>query len=81
MSDKSPTIVSAEISPIPREVWEPLPTVTAKFSDGSVRRLFTYCPDEISFMPAEFVGLTEEDARALKAKKDKTYLTGGFRPR
>ena len=75
-----PRIVSATISPIPMEVWGPLPVVTAKFSDGSEKQLFSYFPDEISFLPSEFIGLTEEEAKALKAKKDSVYLKGGFRP-
>ncbi len=81
MADTKPArIISATISAIPREVWEPLPVVKATFSDGSVRTLFSYFPDEVSFLPAEFVGLTEEEAKALKAKKDTRYLTGGYRP-
>jgi hypothetical protein len=74
-------IVRVVISPIPREVWEPLPVVTATFDDGSTRELFSYLPDEISFLPSEFIGLTEDEARALKAKKDTVYLRGGYIPR
>ena len=74
-------IVSAAISPMPQEVWDPLPVVTVTFSDGSVKELFSYFPDEISFLPGEFVGLTEEEARALKARKDSVYLTGRYRPK
>lgn len=77
----TPRIVSVVISPIPMEVWEPLPEIVATFSDGSVRRLFTYFPDEISFLPSEFVGMTEDEARALKAKKDTVYLSRGYIPR
>ena len=76
----SPRIVSVVISEIPKEVWEPLPVVTATFDDGSTKPLFSYFPDEISFLPREFIGLTEEEARALKAKKDNTYLGGGYVP-
>lgn len=78
--DTSPTIVRATISPIPEEVWDALPVVTATFSDGSVKELFSYFPDEISFLPSELVGLTESEARELKAKKDSIYLKGGYRP-
>jgi hypothetical protein len=74
-------IVSVVISPIPVEIWEPLPEIIATFDDGSVQRLFSYVPDEISFLPSEFVGLTEDEARTLKAKKDSVYLTGGYVPR
>lgn len=76
-----PRIVSATISPMPQNVWDPPPVVTATFSDGSVKTLFRYFPDEISFLPSELVGLTEDEARELKAKKDSVYLTGGYRPR
>ena len=76
-----PRIVSTAVSPMPQEVWDPLPVITATFSDGSVKKLFSYFPDEISFLPSELVGLTEEEARALKAKKDSVYLIGGYRPR
>lgn len=77
-----PRIVSATISPMPAEVWDqiPLPVITATFDDGSVKELFSYFPDEISFLPSEFVGLTDAEARALKSKKDKTYLSRGFHP-
>jgi hypothetical protein len=76
-----PRIVSAVISPIPVEVWDSLPKIIATFSDGTVRDLFAYFPDEIAFLPSEFVGLTEDEAKALKAKKDSVYLKGGFGPR
>jgi hypothetical protein len=76
-----PRIVSATISAMPVEVWDPLPVITATFSDGTTKQLFSYFPDEISFLPSELVGLTEEEARALKAKKDAVYLKGGHRPR
>lgn len=75
-----PRIVSAKIGPVPVEVWEGLPVVTVTFDDGSVTELFSYFPDEISFLPSEFVGLTETEARALKGVKDRIYLSRGFRP-
>lgn len=81
VGDMASRIVSAVISPIPVEVWDPLPVVTATFDDGSVRQLFSYFPDEISFLASELVGLTEEEARQLKAKKDAVYLKGGYVPR
>lgn len=36
--------------------------------------LFTYYPDELSFNPSEFIGLTLEEAAELKLKKDLKYL-------
>jgi hypothetical protein len=76
-----PRIESVTISTIPREPWDPLPVVTATFSDGVVKQLFSYFPDEISFLPDEFIGMTEDEARELKAKKDSVYLKGGYHPR
>jgi hypothetical protein len=36
--------------------------------------LFDYYPDEISFTPAEFIGLTAKEARTVKFEKDKAYI-------
>mgnify|MGYP003150339075 CR=1 FL=1 len=36
--------------------------------------LFDYYPDEISFTPDEFIGLTAKEARTVKFEKDKAYL-------
>jgi hypothetical protein len=69
-----PKIVSAEIGPMPQGLFDPMPSVTATFDDGQVKRLFTFYPDEIRFTPDEFVGLTERQASALFHKKDVAYL-------
>ena len=75
-----PRIVSVAISPDPVHISDPLPTVTATFSDGSVKKLFSYLPDSTSYASDELVGMTEDEARALKAKKDAEYLTDGYVP-
>ena len=75
-----PRIVSVAISPDPVHISDPLPTVTATFSDGSVKKLFSYLPDATSFASSELVGMTEDEARALKARKDAEYLTDGYVP-
>jgi hypothetical protein len=51
------------------------PAVMVKY-EGSEEfvQLFTYYPDEISFSSSEFIGLTEEEGRQLKFKKDKAFL-------
>lgn len=67
-------IVSAEITAMPKDFFDPMPKVRATFSDGQVKELFEFYPDEISFTAEEFVGLTEEEARHLKFTKDKNYL-------
>lgn len=73
-----PVIVSAEISPMPRPLpagmLDPMPAVSAKFSDGNTQILFEFYPDEIRFEPMEFVGLTQTEAMQLKAGKDRNFL-------
>lgn len=67
-------ITSVEISPLPKNFSDPMPKVTATFEDGSEKELFEYYPDELSFTKEEFVGLTEQEAHALRHKKDVAYL-------
>lgn len=67
-------IVSVRITPLPRKLGDPLPQVWATFEDGSERMIFTYFPDEISFLESDFVGLTEEEAHTLKFGRDRAYL-------
>lgn len=69
-----PLIVQATISAAGPGPFGALPTVSAEFDDGSVKELFSFYPDEISFTAEEFVGLTEANARHLKFTKDKAYL-------
>ena len=75
---KDPQIVSVTISPLPRPMPEgmsdPMPTVMASLADGTLKRLFTYYPDEVSFTADEFVGLTVVEAIALFHRKDIAYL-------
>ena len=71
---KEPAIVSATISAMPKSMFDPMPTVTAVLDDGSTQKVFEYYPDELSFTPAEFVGLTLKAACNLKRKKDVQYL-------
>jgi hypothetical protein len=67
-------ITHAEITPLPKSFLDPMPEVIATFEDGHRKSLFWFYPDEISFSPSEFIGLTEEDARSLYHKKDIAYL-------
>jgi hypothetical protein len=52
-----------------------MPKVYVTLENGVEEFLFEYYPDEISFTPSEFIGLTIEECRHLKFEKDKTYLT------
>ena len=60
--------------PMPLGMFDPMPEVIATFEDGSTKTLFSFYPDEVSFTPSEFVGLTEEEAHSLFQKKDTAYL-------
>lgn len=72
MSSKK--IASATHGPMPKGFLDDMPRVTVTFEDGSSKELFEFYPDEISFRPEEFVGLTEEGARKLRHAKDVAYL-------
>ena len=67
-------ITSAEIGPMPKDLFDPMPKVTVKFDDGTAKELFEFFPDEINFCPSEFVGLTEAQALELRHRKDVHYL-------
>ena len=72
--DVSLKIVAATIGPMPFGILDPMPTVTVTFEDGQVKELFWFYPDELSFTESEFIGLTEEEAKALRFQKDIAYL-------
>ncbi len=74
VEDIEPKIISAEITDMPKNMFDPMPIVIATFEDGSVEEVFEYYPDEISFTPQEFKGLTMAQAKHLKFKKDRDYL-------
>ena len=67
-------IKSATIGPMPHGMFDPMPKVTVTMEDGTTADLFDCYPDEISFAPSEFAGLTVSEAYALKQKKDVAYL-------
>lgn len=67
-------IKSVTIGPMPKSLFDEMPSVTATFEDGTVKKLFSYYPDEISFSESEFIGLTEAQAYKLRHSKDVAYL-------
>lgn len=71
-------IISARITnlprPMPQGMFDPMPEIHVTTEDNREHYLFTYYPDEISFTEKEFVGLTLDEAKRLKFKKDKAYL-------
>jgi hypothetical protein len=48
--------------------------VIARLDNGDDEKLFTFYSDELSFQPFEFEGLTIEQAKALRHKRDVEYL-------
>jgi hypothetical protein len=80
VSNTAPRIVRVEFSPPPRPkplgFFDRMPIVTAEFSDGSRKELFSFYADEIGFENegGELIGLTEAEAHALHQKKDIDYL-------
>ncbi len=67
-------VVKARITEMPKSFFDPMPEVFATMEDGSEVRVFDFYPDELSFSPEEFIGLTVQEARNLKGKKDRAYL-------
>jgi hypothetical protein len=68
-------IISSRITEQPKSLFDPIPKVFVTLENGNEEFLFDYYPDEISFTPNEFIGLTIEESRHLKFKKDRHYLT------
>ena len=73
MKIKSVTI-TAMPRPMPEGMFDPTPEVIATFEDGFTKTLFSFYPDEISFVSSEFIGLSEEEAYDLFQRKDRAYL-------
>jgi len=75
MAKKPELLIKAcTITAMPRTFSDPMPKVIVTFTDDTVKELFSYYPDEISFRSNEFVGLTEDQARNLRFQRDKQYL-------
>lgn len=72
-------ITKSTIGPYPQpgDILAPMPTVRVTYEDGSTEDLFSFYPDEINFAESEFVGLTRDQAMALRQKKDSGYLRAG----
>lgn len=67
-------ILDARITKMPLKFLDPMPEVYVTYENGIEEFLFKYYPDEISFHPKEFIGLTKAEALHLKYLKDKDYL-------
>ena len=63
------------IGPYPKDLWTlEMPAVKVTYENGTTEELFTFYPDELSFTPNEFIGLTRTQALELRHKKDVAYL-------
>lgn len=72
--NQDPTVItSARITAMPTELLDDMPQVYVTIN-GKEEYLFEYYPDELTFTPEEFIGLTTDEARHLKFEKDKMYL-------
>ncbi len=71
-------IVSCTISqmprPMPEGMFDLMPQVTVTTTSGETITLFSYYPDELTFCPAEFIGLTVAEGHDLKRRKDIYFL-------
>ena len=67
-------IKTADVGKMPKDMFDDMPKVTVTLEDGTEETLFSYYPDEISFKSSEFVGLTVEEAKQLRHKKDVDFL-------
>ena len=67
-------IVAAYIGPFPETLFDKMPEVKVTYDNGDKETLFSFYPDEIFFTPAEFIGLTREQAGQLRHKRDVAYL-------
>lgn len=67
-------VISSRITEQPKSFFDPIPRVYVTLENGNEEFLYDYYLDEISFTPNEFIGLTLDECRHLKFKKDKHYL-------
>lgn len=71
-----PRITECTVGPCPDpwDLYASMPEVKVKFDDGTEKTLFSFYPDELSFSPSEFIGLTEQQGHELFHCKDVAYL-------
>ena len=60
--------------PMPEGMFDSIPKLSVKFSNGEEKTLFEFYPDEISFSETEFIGLTETESLRLKFEKYIKFL-------
>lgn len=72
--EQTPKVTKCRITEQPKDFFDPLPKVMITLDNGTEECIFDYYPDEISFTPDEFIGLTIGECRRLKFNKDKQFL-------
>ena len=69
-------ITSCRITAMPKNLFDPMPQVMVTVEGSNEEhKLFSYYPDEISFSPNDFIGITVRQALNLRHKRDVAYLT------
>jgi hypothetical protein len=73
-----PKIIHCEIGPYPRPLpkgmFDPIPEVKVRLSNGEELMIFTFYPDEITITETELIGLTVDQAKRMKFEKDMRSL-------
>lgn len=73
-------IRSAAIGPMPRPMPEgmgdEMPKVTVTYEDGTTEDIFSFYPDEVRYVPADFIGKTRQQAQELRFRREKEALWG-----
>jgi hypothetical protein len=67
-------ITQCTIGPMPKSLFDNMPSVIVTLEDGSTKKLFEFYPDEISFTESEIIGKTEDEVHKLRTEKDIRYL-------
>lgn len=67
-------VVKCRITEQPKSFFDPMPKVMVTLDNNTEQCVFEYYPDEISFTPEEFIGLTIGECYRLKFNKDKQFL-------
>lgn len=76
---RKPRIVRVEVGPLPRPkpagFRDPMPSIVVTLDDGQQRELLhSFYPDEWMVDEGDFLGMTEDEARAALRQKDIEYL-------
>ncbi len=68
-------IIKCRITEYPQDFFDPMPKVMVILEGETIEKeLFQFYPDEIDFNSNEFIGLTEDEGKELRRKKDIIFL-------